>query len=261
MRPPLHVTFGPSARGALIQAMARVGRPQPSVFLADNLCLGRLSSEEARAAWFWGIARDEEYAGWRAQEAEAWSRILDPDVTPIVWFSSLSAQEYLGLLHVLTRRSPSTIRIVDVATAGLTERDGRPWAPKSAGRVPTRQLAVLLAAESVAEVPAQVLEDLRVVWPRLVEEDASLRVMAPGVGLISAPISHFDEQLLALTPADTWKSWAWICGSVLSHDDNAWAAGELFLFERLEALEQQGVLESKDSGDPQRRWMFRRRGG
>jgi hypothetical protein len=63
------------------------GRDEPVVCLYDNLCLGRLESIEARAAWMFQFLDEDDYVEIAADLEKTWSEVLDPANDLTVWFS------------------------------------------------------------------------------------------------------------------------------------------------------------------------------
>lgn len=242
---PLHVAFHPSGAGSLSHALSIATRNQRVVCLHDNLCLGRLASLEARAAWMYQIVDDEDFAQRAAWLEEAWRELLDPQTELIVWFGHRSAADLLGLFEVLARRGDRGVKVIDVCAVPLIMANGSVVEVERLGEVSPRQLSAMVNADRATDVPAAILHDAKTLWPRLKEEDASLRLFGPDGRIASMQISHFDAAMIA-EASTVWIAHQQICGRLMDTRTDARDAGYPFLIERLFALTQEGALQFRD---------------
>jgi uncharacterized protein DUF3658 len=82
-------------------------------------------------------------------------------------------------------------------------------------------------------------------WRRLKEEDAALRIVA-ATGLVSVPITYFDEMLRSCV-TDQWLKCARVVGEALGRQMNEpyRQTGDLLLWARLRAIAKAGLVESR----------------
>jgi hypothetical protein len=84
----------------------------------------------------------------------------------------------------------------------------------------------------------------RQAWSRLKQENAPLRVIAE-TGLVSAPITYFDDVLLSYATYD-WRKGARIVGEAMTElwqGPRGQRVGDLLLWARVCALGEAGLLE------------------
>ncbi|HZB54750.1 MAG TPA: DUF3658 domain-containing protein, partial [Reyranella sp.] len=82
---------------------------------------------------------------------------------------------------------------------------------------------------------------------QLRSQNAPFRVVTP-MGLVSAPIDHFDSSILEQA-AREWRSSAYVIGSTMAHNcDPYMQVDDIMLLARLAALVEDGKLLA--DGDP-----------
>ena len=251
MKDVLHVVFNPSAAGDLRKALTQAGRPDRVVAFFDNLSFGPIDPPDiaTRAAW---VETELDYSGWfeLTDEIETfWTEALATEFRRIIWLSRRSVGEFTGFLEWLRRNGPEAFELVDLNAPDDAD-------PPALTQLP---LAIIRAEEirdhrlwDRAQVPSPA-ERVRFLttWGALCAENAPLRVLTPDLILRSAPLSEFDDQLLAQA-GPKWKLAAQVVGGVLTTEwtDRLCRVSDLVLFPRLQALADAGALEMR--GDPHR---------
>jgi hypothetical protein len=247
----LHVVFTASGAGDLRKAMAQAGRPDRVVVFFDNLSFGPIdpADVETRDAW---VEAELGYPDWcdLAEQVEAfWAEALSTASRRVVWLSRRNVAEFTGFLEWMRRNGPEDFELVDLNAPD----DSDPPAPS---RVPL----AIIRAEVIGEhrlwdraripSPAERVGFLSS-WAALCAENAPLRVLTPDLVLRSAPLSEFDDQLLAEV-GPKWKKAAQVVGGVLTTEwtERLCRVSDLVLFPRLQALADSGALEMR--GDPHR---------
>lgn len=258
--PRLHVTFNRSAAGSLRQALATLGLDEPVAAAIDELNLGPLEpgDAESRAAWFedelgYELGYDEQPSV--ADSIETfWDAVTARVVAPLVWMSRRNAAELAGL-HELVWRRGRGVAVVDVADVPFAE----PMRRSSFAVVRDDQMIEhRLLDRAVPLTPAAVAAH-RATWARLRDDGAALRVVGPD-GLASAPITYFDDGIVACAP-DDWHLGARTVGDAfgpMSAGDFC-QAGAQFIWSRVRTLVEAGELEADGDDTGMRTCRIRRR--
>jgi hypothetical protein len=267
----VHVVFGGAAK-SVRTALAAARRPDRVVTTHDTFYLGPINSPDpdVRVSWLkdnLGVGRWLGQPGWRAVvagNAALLAGSIGSDIHPVVWFSRRNAASYAGFLWWLSHLRDAPCEIIDHTEVMLPAR-------KSRGDLLPRRLAVCPYQCTPKELrnlfdaarPLS-LEDRRryqTRWQGLAQENAALRV-TDGTDLVSAPITLFDPLLLAfVTPA--WRKMSRVVGGALLQGDeqDLSQTNDLFLFVRLRALAEAGVIEWQGDLGRIHYCEVRRRGG
>jgi hypothetical protein len=258
----LHVTFSESAAVSLKEVLRELGRAERVLPLVDDLSMGPINpvSTRARAAWIdaeLGYEEDRE----ETDSIDAfWAAVTAPDASAIAWFSRRSAREYTGFLELLWRRGDAATAVVDVTDIEFSGRDGRPAPDTSAcfAFVRASQIVAQRLLGRARTLSRNELDRDRETWRRLRMENAALRVLDSTAGLISAPITFFDDLILSCTTEDWQPSGRVIGGSIGKSSSPYDQIGDLFLWSRLLELVEVGALEGRgDFSTMQTSWVRR----
>jgi hypothetical protein len=224
----IHVTFSAAARLSLMQAFERLGLKEEVLALVDDLGYGPIEpgTLEQRDAWIdeeLGIEADP----WRAEKIPSfWERVTTSPAPLVAWLSTRCADEHCGLLELLHRVRETPVSVVDAAEIA------EDFAVVRSDVIVDRKLIERIAPVTDADRARHAAD-----WARLRGENAPLRVLTPD-GLVSAPITYFDDALLAHVTGD-WQP----CSRVIAATIKKLAEGryrqpdsEDLLFARLLAL-------------------------
>lgn len=196
-------------------------------------------------------------ADWRdadAARAGFWAAALDPGRRRVAWWSWRPAQEYCGFLAFVSRLGDGACDAVDVSEAHIT----RPARHGAAGRTMAGSLG-MFTPEAILEngllgraeplAPGR-RAGLLGLWSRSRAEDAPLRAPTGGGGVVSAPLSFYDDELLHHTPREWWPT-ARTVAEVLAEflDTGLYRVGDRLLAARVHALAAAGRIELR-GGDP-----------
>lgn len=243
----LHLLFTPSGRPELAEALAASGENAEVIALVDALNEGPINpvATQRRLRWWsdeLGVQTDDKPdEDWAEALDNFWDRAVEGSERRVAWFSRKSAGMYAGFLEWVSRTGDEApIEVVDLTDL----RDGRGMAAIPALMTPVglRETAYWQQARalSVAETRAY-----RSLWARLRREDAPLRVLEDGE-LVSAPATYFDDLLLSFVD-ETWQSIKLPVGFALAEfgDRGAFQVGDLILLKRMQALIDEGRLETR----------------
>lgn len=231
-----------------MQALERLELKQEVIALVDDLGYGPIEpgTLAQRDAWIdeeLGIEADP----WRAEKIPAfWEQVTTTQAPIIAWLSTRCADESCGLLELLHRRRdmPDTAATVSVVDAADIAED---FAVVRSDVIVDRKLIERIAPVTDAD-RARHLAD----WQRLRAENAPLRVLTPE-GLVSAPITHFDDTILSFVTND-WQP----CSRVIAATIKKLAEGryrqpdsEDLLFSRLLAFtdDDDAGIEGQNDGE------------
>ena len=224
----LHIVFSPSAAGTIRKAMADAGRSDLVACPFDDFSFGPIANDDAdtRARWVEDVLG---YPDW-ADVAQESRTVLDASLAarepPIVWISSTSTRSLSGFMWWLSHMGDMPCRLLDIPILNLLNANEI---------LPYLEGTMILSPSYRFEMLAS--------WQRLRREDAPLRILANGK-LASAPITYFDEALLANARPE-WQKMARIVAGVLGafHESEVWQTSDLVLAARLFDLADSGVLE------------------
>ena len=254
-RKALHVVFGLSAAGSVREALKRADRPDKVVALVDDFSYGPTDSSDikARQTFIEDVLRyDFEDEGIRKMRKAFWRKSLDFKQRRIIWLSRWSTMEYCNFLVWLERNGDAPFELVDLTDTWLPSwRDSSISEPVgSTSSVRTDQFMEHRLWDRAQPRTGQQLHDWMRLWFGLRTENAPLRIITPD-GLVSAPIEHFDAELLAHI-ADDWTDARRAVGETMGAMMNnsfrkggVYQCGDLVLFSRVRRLVEAGVLEKK----------------
>jgi hypothetical protein len=239
----LHVVPGDSAGGSLRHAIRDVGRDEEVLPFRDDLSCGPIEPGDpsARATWWERFHEASEVEG----ELRAfWNRIATTDDRLVVWFGRYTAQELAFLLAWADRLGERSYDVVDVTGLRLpfSRRDDSLALSQPApgvSSVPTDGLRSLLGSER--PVAIHETEECRQQWQRLRKENAPFRVVT-AMGLVSAPVDHFDPLLLERATPE-WRKVSYILHETIWYNSEPYKqVGDVMLLTRVVALVEEGKL-------------------
>ena len=191
-----------------------------------------------------------------AARADFWSAALASGRRRVAWWSWRPAQEYCGFLAFVSRLGDGACDAVDLSEAPTMR-------PAPRGATPENVAGTLAVSTPEAILGNRLLDraeplapgrraGLLGLWSQLQAEDAPLRVPTGGGGLVSAPFSFFDDELLRHTPRDWWPT-ARTVAEVLAEilETGLYRASDRLLAARVHALAAAGRIELR-GGDPRR---------
>lgn len=239
----LNVMFSPSPAATLRRAIAEQGRPDQVVALYDSFSFGPIDGDvDARHRWIDEELGIDDWNEVTADNAPFLEKACAADVTPVAWISRRDATCYANFLWWLSHRGSAPCRVVDVTDMMVTDANGREWnvlGPSMLGH--DNMLEII---DTHVPLSDDERARYRALWRQLVAENASLRVVDQSLSLVSAPITFFDERLLAHATIE-WKKMARMIGYTLASfaDDGLSQTGDLVLAARALALAEAGALE------------------
>ncbi len=261
----MHLVFGNSAAAVLRDALAVLGRTDSVAASLDDLSFGPIDPPDLgrRARWVETELRvpalPAEIPEWRAEMARIaaaseafWQTALDADCRRILWLSRRVAREYCGFLECVWRLGDLPCDVVDLSEVMVASRNeagedlplrlAMSLSPLVVPQIVEHDLlakAVPLSAEARTSYLAQ--------WQGLRQENAPLRIIDAGLALVSAPLAHFDADLLSFVEPRFRKA-AYVIGSAMMKSEHTYGvlnAGDFLLAARLRALAAAGLVESK----------------
>ncbi|MBP1179813.1 DUF3658 domain-containing protein [Methylobacterium sp. PvR107] len=257
----VHVVWGVSRAEAIRDALRLQGCKARVIALPNCLSVGPIdpSDPDARRRWARENLRDDDASDWDEPEAP-WTEATAPDVHPIVWVCLSNAAEHASFLAFTSRMAGRPFDIVDATGLGISTVGGVSpiW---SLGLLrPEEIVASGLSARRRPVAPAESAAASEA-WSQLQRENAPLRVVRDGQ-LVSAPLEHFDPVLTELATPD-WELVVKLIGRALHHlntevDPPGQGTGSEFLFARVLALGEAGILEVTGSGPGMREFEVRR---
>jgi len=249
-KPTLHVVFNMSAAGGVRQALSRVGRNERVLGFPDDLSFGPINPPSARSRQSWV----ENELGYDFDEVvqmadQFWVEAMSPGALPIAWVSRHNAAEYSAFLEFVWRQGDSPFGVVDFTGIEYADKGAPLIAARSLGLVPPDQIVEARLFDQQKALRPSEIGAFRDVWRRLRQENAPLRVVDE-TGLVSAPITHFDDAIVSLASGD-WQNGARLVGTTIGNlieHPPYQCPSDIVLWGRLRALGEAGVLEI--SGDP-----------
>ncbi len=248
-----HIVFGEAGGIELRDALRQVERDDRVLEFPDDLGFGPIAPADpvARAQW---VAEQMGEPQWReiVPQVEAfWAAALSGTGRHVVWFSRRVARDYCGFLEYLWRIGDRPCDVVDLTDAMVPVRAGDGSLRGSIRAICAsfteayQFLETNLFAQGVS-LSDDARASYRAEWERLRAENASLRIVADELRLVSAPLSSFDDMLLKAMQGRFLKA-ARIIGTVLvaQWDSDIYNASDFFLSRRLLALSRAGVIESQ----------------
>jgi hypothetical protein len=254
---PLHIFFTTSGASSLRHGLELANRSEDVIGFQDDWSQGPIDSDDldTRLCAVEETLDIEIHAEWRQEIAAFWQTALDATRPRVVWFSRWSTMEYCGFLEWLRRNGDAPFSLVDLSDAALPDA-------RTPGILYPIQCATLVTGERFAEhalwdravePQPQAVAQWTALWNRLRAENAPLRVLTPE-GLVSAPIDHFDRDILACAE-ENWMRALRVVGEALYRtafegfrERGTFQCSDFLLFARLRHLAEVGALEGQ--GDP-----------
>lgn len=251
--PICHILFSDSAARSLSEALGHAGRADRVISLPDDLSFGPINppGPVAREDWMHReLGFDLADENWPIDQVDAfWDEALAATARRVVWVSKRSAPEWAGFLEFVWRLGDAPCDVIEFDRQELAYR-GRDGILRRnlllvLGELTPEHFTVTRYWERAAPLDAAARERYRANWARLCEENAPLRILDDS-SMISAPITHFDDLLIACT-IDRWRKSARVIGEALVSfiDGPFYQVGEFVLIARLRALAATGKLESQ----------------
>jgi hypothetical protein len=248
-----HILFSETAAHSLSEALQIAGRADRVITLPDDLSVGPINPPNpvTRDDWIHRELGDDLTDEHRPidQVDAFWAEALTATARRIVWVSKRSAPEYAGFLEFVRRLEDAPCDVIEFDRQQLTYRahDGtlRRNLLLGLGELTPEHFTETRYWERAVPLDAAARERYRANWARLREENAPLRILDDG-GLVSAPITYFDDLLISCA-IDRWRKSARVIGEALMSfiDGPFHQVGEFVLIARLRALARSGRLESK----------------
>jgi Protein of unknown function/Domain of unknown function (DUF1835) len=247
-KPILHVVFGMSAAASLRQALYQVDRHERVIGLSDDLSCGPINTvtAELRRHWFQeGMGYEDEDDEYGRSADVFWTEATRPDVFPVAWVSRRCAIEYANFLEFVWRLKGAPCRVVDLTDVMFLCRNGQRKPAQAFGVVTPNQMIEAGLLDRQSALSNLDRDAYELTWRRLKEEDAALRIVA-ATGLVSVPITYFDEMLRSCV-TDQWLKCARVVGEALGRQMNEpyCQTGDLLLWARLRAIAEAGLVESR----------------
>jgi hypothetical protein len=175
---------------------------------------------------------------------EFWSEALRAEVRKVAWLSRRSAPTYCAFLEWLWRLGDAPCEIIDLTNMPVGNRR-RAFL---LGLLDTEEIVGNSLWDRAEPLDAAARERYHRLWRQLRAENAPLRVVDAG-GLRSAPITFFDERLLAFATT-SWQRAVRLVGAVMvewvtPEMEPYFQAGDGILAARIPALVQLGRLNGR----------------
>ena len=249
-RPAVHVVFNMSAAASIRQALERLDCRERIIGLMDDLSFGPIDppSVSLRKAWIeTSLVFDLEEV---VEMADLfWAEATSADILPVAWVCRRNAEEYAGFLEFIWRKGDAPFRVIDVTNIQFAKRNrSGTFHAQSLGLLNREQIIDARLLHRQATLAADEIEGCREIWRRLRKENAPLRIVDE-TGLVSAPITYFDDDLVSCA-TDEWQKGPRIVGETMV---KLWETPldqcprDMVLWSRVCALGEAGALEI--SGD------------
>lgn len=259
-KPKLHIAFDLSSAGSIAQALRSIGSDDRVIGLIDDLSFGPIDSPtaEARAEWVENAVGCEFLEV--VQRAEFfWRDVVNRYISAITWVCFDDAQEYCGFLEFVWKVGKTPFNVIDATGLELTDRFNRKWTPRSLGVISPEKMIEAGLIGRARPLRRDEIERYRRLWGRLRTENAPLRIVTPK-GLTSAPIYYFDHWLTR-NATNEWRKGARIVGEAMGElwqSEESPHVSDIWLWGRVCALAEEGVLEVKGNSAEMRSAMVRR---
>jgi len=254
---PLHIVFSPSAAGTLREALKLCDRTEDVVAFADSLEMGPINPPDLdiRGAW---IDEALQHESWYDKKFVAWLKhfwnlSLNDQRKRFVWLTRRSAHDFSNFLEWISRNGDTPFDLIDL-TDVMIPSDKDPnievWCD-----IPSLISKERLIKLKLWDLAKPIDDEQRLswleLWEKLKTENAPVRILT-AEGLASATLTVFDEHLLRHSKKRYWTKSTFIVGTVLwetsiesFHPGMICQTGDIFLFGRIFALIDEGVLEAK----------------
>jgi hypothetical protein len=249
----LHIVFSDTVGAFLGDALRELGHADTVACFADDLSFGPINPPDPGIRRTWirkHLAPDLRDAEWPSRRIAAfWKKALAPVDRRVVWVSKRAAHEFAGFLEFVWRLGEASCDLVEFDEDAVIYRrpDGRMSGGRAIclGELPAEHFAATRYWENAAPLDDAARARLRADWAKLREEDAPLRILTE-TGMVSAPITYFDDLLIACT-VEQWRKAARVVGEAFCQflDGPFHQVGYFVLATRLRALTEAGRLESQ----------------
>lgn len=247
--PIRHILFSDSAAHSLGEALRQVGCKDRVICLPDDLSFGPINPPDpvAREEWMHRELKFELTDEERPidQVESFWNEALAARGRRIVWVSKRAAQEFAGFLEFVWRAGQGNCDLVAFAGDAVVSPRGSGGRAIVLSELPSYHLASTRYWDRAVSLERAERKRYRASWARLRDENAPLRILTED-GLVSAPITYFDDLLIACT-IERWRKSARVIGETLVSfmDGPFHQVGDFVLAARLRALIEAGRLEGK----------------
>src|SRR5580704_6770873 len=218
--PTCHIVFSESGARVLQEALRESGRRDSVIWFPDDLGVGPINPPDpaSRDEWVqreFGIDSGE--WNWPIEDVDRfWDVTLSAASRRIVWVSRRVVWEYTGFLEFIRRAGDTPFDVVD-----LTETNSRRSNPpkhqilRDVGLTDfyNRLKTVEEFLANARPLTAAERDAYRALWDQLRQEDAALRTLTEH-GLISVPLSYFDDLLVSRT-IEQWRKVARVLSEAL----------------------------------------------
>lgn len=243
-KPVVHVAFSSSAAGSLEEALGTIGCKDRVINQADDLSFGPISDAGHRERLSW-IENELAYDGYEEVlqvDGVFWAEAISGEIYPVVWVNRRCAREYAGFLEFLWRRPDVDFEIIDLTDIVFAGPKGKSFV-RAFGELAPDQIVEAGLFRRQAKLSAHEIENYKLAWQQLKTENAPLRIVSAH-GLVSAPITYFDEIISSFVP-ETWTKCAWVIVQVFMEQEAGpfRQAGNLLLSARLRTLAEAGLFE------------------
>ena len=259
----LHIAFNCSIASSIRQVIKALDMKDDVIGLSDDLSFGPINTSKyyERLRWMedttgfeWlDIIRDTE-AFWREAEARA--------ASSVIWINLYNSSEYCGFLEFIERTGGAGSKLLDTTGIEFRTQTNHSYIPRSLGIVTPEQMLKARLLERTRPLGADEAKHFRHLWTVLKAENAPLRIVT-SEGLVSAPIDYFDTWLTRHV-TDQWAKARRVVGEALADifsSEEGHRVSDLWLWGRVRALSDNGVLEISGDASEMRNAMVRRLSG
>lgn len=244
----IHLIVGDATAKTLIEAVAQQQTQDEEVIvLKDILHVGPLKTEgmsfsEGRSA-FWNKVIPEGQPEAQVNDLERLMEVstrLSNDEGLKLWFwmapTPADVSAYFWLLHFL-KKHQGRFSVVNINGLPFLDENGKLFYPESIGHIPLKEI---VKARKLARVttPSEWETDADE-WPRLLEENAGLRIHQGGKKLTGQDIDHYDILLLSFITNQNQKASKVVNTALSKHK---LPTGDLFLHWRLREMAAAGKI-------------------
>jgi hypothetical protein len=215
-----HFVFSESFAHSLRQALRQAGREDAAFCLFDDLSFGPIDPPDPAVRFNW-IERELKFDLGDIQDlapTDFWTNVLATSSRRIVWVSKRDARDIAGFLEWVSRLGDESYDVVefDELEVAYNRPDGRMvrYTAKSLGLLTANNLKAACLWDGATPLDPSVRDQCCATWAKLRAEDAPLRVLTEH-GMVSAPISYFDEFLVSCAQR-RWLKVARVIGDALA---------------------------------------------
>jgi hypothetical protein len=245
----IHLIVGDATAKPLIEAVALDEHLKGEVIvLKDILHVGPLKTEgmtfsEGRTA-FWNTVIPEKQHDIVVDDLERLMEVssrLSNSEDLKIWFwmapTPADVTAYFWLLHFL-KKHQGRFSVVNINGLPFLDENGKLFYPESIGHIPVKEM---VKARKLARVttPSEWETDADE-WPRLIEENAGLRILQGGKKLSGHDIDHYDILLLTFITAQNQKATKVVNQALSKHK---LPTGDTFLHWRLRVMAELNEID------------------